>query len=269
MSRYGIEHKKKRFFYFNVPLKERALQAEIARLKLVEEKYEEEMARKEKEVAEGGNRQSALMSASANILEEINSRYAMKMKKKDSIIESLKKELYDSQIECEKVRSSQYNLIVREQSLEARLRDLDKQIGRMKPVEDLIEREQALEARQRESMNEIARLKKVEEKYIADQAWWSVKIETDHNSLGQIRMLSDKVEEQEKELSHYRRRLRSPAAEDKDARIAILLDQVNWLKEELDRWRPSPAAPSNIEGGELGRGCVRGRYGRRRQGRRL
>ena len=268
MSRYGIEHKKKRFFYFNVPLKERALQAEIARLKLVEEKYEEEMARKEKEVAEGGNRQ-AWKDASCDLLEELYSRYGMKLKKKNSSIESLKKELNDSKVECEKVRSSQYNLIVREQSLEARLRDLDKQIGRMKPVEDLIEREQALEARQRESMNEIARLKKVEEKYIADQAWWSVKIETDHNSLGQIRMLSKKVEEQEKELSHYRRRLRSPAAEDKDARIAILLDQVNWLKEELDRWRPSPAAPSNIEGGELGRGCVRGRYGRRRQGRRL
>ena len=33
-------------------IKERALQAEIARLKLVEEKYEEEMARKEKEVAD-------------------------------------------------------------------------------------------------------------------------------------------------------------------------------------------------------------------------
>ena len=269
MSRYGIEHKKKRFFYFNVPLKERALQAEIARLKLVEEKYEEEMARKEKEVAEGGNRQSALMSASANILEEINSRYAMKMKKKDSIIESLKKELYDSQIECEKVRSSQFNLIVREQALEARQRDLDNQFGRLKQVEDLIVREQALEARQRDLELEIRRLKQVEEKYMAHQARWSEKIEKDHNALGIIRVLDEKVQNQQKVIIDLRRRFESPAAEDKDARIANLLVQVNWLKEELDRWRASAAAPSNIEGGELGRGCVRGRYGRRRQGRRL
>ena len=268
MSRYGIEHKKKRFFYFNVPLKERALHAEIARLKLVQEKYEEEMARKEEEVAEGGNRQ-AMKEASADILQEIYSRYCMKMKKHHSIIESLKKQLNDSKVECEKFRNSHFDLVVRKQGLEARQRDLDNQLARLKKVEDHIVREQALEARQRELESEIARLKEVEEKYIADQAWWSVKVETDHNALGIIRTLNEKVEEQEKELSNYRRRLSSPAAGDKDARIAILVDQVNWLKEELDRWRPSPAAPSNIEGGELGRGCVRGRYGRRRQGRRL
>ena len=216
MSRYGIEHKKKRFFYFNVPLKERALQAEIARLKLVEEKYEEEMARKEKEVAEEieTERESALFKASAEILEEVIARKDMNMKsvvkklqEKNSIIESLKKDLNDSKVDCEKVRSSQFNLIIREQALEARQLDLD---------------------------NENARLKQVEEKYMADQARRSEEIEVCRDDVAEwqnnahytMRVLESKVKN------------RDEVIKDLKARYEASLE-VNRLKAELNSCRDS------------------------------
>ena len=237
-----------RQYHEECKMKQSSLMAEIARLNQVVETFEEEMARQEKEVAEDieKQRESALFKASAQILEEVTAKKDMHIKKLQEKIEILKKDLNDSRLESEKVRNSQYNLITREQALERRKIDLD---------------------------NENERLKKIEQKYKADQAFWSAKTETDHNALGIISAQEEKIKKQQKEITDLRSRFESPAADDKDARIAILLGQVNWLTEELDRWRPSAAPPSvghdsdQGEGAQRGRG--RGRHGRRRQGRRV
>ena len=263
-------------------MKNSSLQAEIATLKLVKEKYEEEMARKEEEDAKEIEtpRESAVFEASAEILKEVTAKKDMKINKLQEKIQRLKKDLNASEINCERARSSQFNMVVKEQVLEKRLLDLGTENARLKESEKNYEAQkafwsekEALEKRLLDLDNENARLKLIEKSFQAQKVFWSEKIEKDHNSLGIIRALDEQIQTQKKVISDLKSRFEEPAADDKDARIANLLLQVNFLQEELDRWRPSAGPPSvghdsdQGEGAERGRG--RGRHGRRRQGRRV